>query len=187
MIILGVDGSLTHTGLAVVETDEAGVRDRLLWSGTIVTKENDGDHEDRFITILRGVVGAAGQWSPDVIALEWPFVDPGKSAATALMLGGLDWCLRVHLRLHEFRNVVTVAPASRLSAVGIRSRKRPSAAIKADTIALVLRACDATVNEHEADAYCVAKAGLIKWRKSRRSAAQLALGMAKKQSGRQTR
>ena len=177
MIILGVDGSLTHTGLAVVETDEAGVRDRLLWSGTIVTVETDGDHVDRFIAILRGVVGAAGKWSPDLIALEWPFVDPSKSAATALMLGGLDWCLRVHLRLHEFRTVVTVAPASRLAAVGIKSRGRHSAAIKADTIALVLRACEASVNEHEADAYCVAKSGLAKWRKQQRQVTQLALGI----------
>lgn len=177
MIILGVDGSLTHTGLAVVETDEAGVRDRLLWSGTIVTVETDGDHVDRFIAILRGVVGAAGKWSPDLIALEWPFVDPSKSAQTALMLGGLDWCLRVHLRLHEFRNVVTVAPASRLAAVGIKSRGRHSAAIKADTIALVLRACEVAVNEHEADAYAVAKAGLAKWRKGQRQAEQLALGI----------
>ncbi len=174
MIILGVDGSLTHTGLAVVETDEAGVRDVLLGSGTIRTEAGDGDDTDRYARIAAGVVGIAQRFRVDLVALEMPFVDPRKSQQVALRLQGLRTAVEMALRKAGLP-FVGVAPSSRLKAIGINGKGMDRNAIKAATVEVVATRFGVVVGNDEADAYAVAKAGLAKWRKAQRQATQLSL------------
>lgn len=175
MRLLGVDGSLTCTGLAVVETDEAGVRDALLGSGTIRTGADDDD-TDRCATIAAGVVRIAQRFSVDLVALEMPFVDPRKSQQVALRLAGLRSVVEGALRKAGLE-FVGVAPSSRLKAIGINGKGMDRQAIKAATVEHVATRFGVVVGNDEADAYAVAKAGLAKWRKQTRQATQLALGI----------
>lgn len=176
MRILGVDGSLTCTGLAVVETDEAGVRDVLIGSGTIRTGAGDGDDTDRYARIAAGVVGIAQRFGVDLVALEMPFVDARKSQAVALRLQGLRTAVEMALRKAGLP-FVGVAPSSRLKAIGINGRGMDRQAIKRATVEHVATRFGVVVGNDEADAYAVAKAGLAKWRKQTRQATQLALGI----------
>jgi Holliday junction resolvasome RuvABC endonuclease subunit len=176
MRVLGVDGSLSCTGLAVVETDEAGLTDRLLGTGTIRTRPEDGDDADRYAMISRGVVAVAQRYRADLVALEMPFVDPAKSAQVALRLAGLRSVVEGALRRSGLE-FVAVAPASRIKALGIKGRGLERAELKRLTVALVEMRFGVTVNDDEADAYAVAKAGLAKWRREQRKAVQLALGI----------
>ncbi len=176
MRILGVDGSLTCTGLAVVETDEAGVRDALIGSGTIRTGAGDGDDTDRYARIAAGVVGIAQRFGVDLVALEMPFVDARKSQAVALRLQGLRTAVEMALRKAGLP-FVGVAPSSRLKAIGINGKGMERAAIKAATVEVVATRFGVVVGNDQADAYAVAKAGLAKWRKGQRQATQLALGI----------
>lgn len=174
MRILGVDGSLTCTGLAVVDTDETGVRDVLLGSGTIRTGTGDDD-TDRCETIATGVVAIARRYEVDLVALEMPFVDPKRSRQVALRLAGLRSVVEGALRKAGLE-FVGVAPASRLKAIGINGKDLDRAAIKAATVEHVARRFSVVVKtDDEADAYAVAKAGLAKWRKAQRQATQLKL------------
>jgi len=174
--ILGVDGSLTCTGLALVDTDESGLDDSLLGSGTIRTG-TDGDDTDRCETIATGVVAIALRYEVDLVALEMPFVDPKRNHQVALRLAGLRSVVEGALRKAGIE-FVGVAPSSRLKAIGINGRGMGRAAIKAATIEHVARRFAVIVKtDDEADAYCVAKAGLVKWRKGQRQAVQLALGI----------
>jgi Holliday junction resolvasome RuvABC endonuclease subunit len=173
--ILGVDGSLTCTGLAVVDTDDAGVRDALLGSGTIRTRTDDDD-TDRCETIATGVVAIARRYEVDLVALEMSFVDPRRNYQVALRLKGLRSVVEGALRNAGIL-FVGVAPASRLKAVGINGKDLDRKAIKAATVEHVARRVGVVVGNDEADAYCVAKAGMAKWRKGQRQAEQLALGI----------
>lgn len=176
MRILGVDGSLSRTGLAVVDTDEAGLTDRLLGTGTIRTRPDDGDDADRYAMIARGVVAVAKRYRADLVALEMPFVDPAKSAQVALRLAGLRSVVEGALRQAGLE-FVAVAPASRIKALGIKGRGLERVELKRMTVELVETRFRVSVNDDEADAYGVAKAGLTKWRKAQRQAAQLSLGI----------
>ena len=168
-----MDGSLTCTGLAVVETDEAGVRDALLGSGTIRTGTDDDD-TDRCETIACGVVAIARRYEADLVALEMPFVDTKRSRQVALRLAGLRSVVEGALRKAGLE-FVGVAPSSRLKAIGINGKGLDRAAIKAATVEVVARRFGVVVGNDEADAYAVAKAGLAKWRKAQRQATQLKL------------
>jgi len=174
--VLGVDGSLTCTGIAVVDTDEAGVRDTLVGSCTIRTSDRDGDDTDRCETIATGVVAIARRYEVDLVALEMPFVDPKRSRQVALRLAGLRSVVEGALRKAGLE-FVGVAPASRLKAIGINGRGMDRQAIKAATVEHVARRFGVVVGNDEADAYCVAKSGLAKWRKQQRQVTQLALGI----------
>jgi Holliday junction resolvasome RuvABC endonuclease subunit len=176
MRILGVDGSLSRTGLAVIDTDETGLTDRLLGTGTIRTRPEDGDDADRYATIARGVVAVAQRYRADLVALEMPFVDPSKSAQVALRLAGLRSVVEGALRRSGLE-FVAVAPASRIKALGIKGRGLERAELKRQTVALVEARFNVSVTDDEADAYGVAKAGLAKWSKAQRKAVQLTLGI----------
>lgn len=176
MRILGVDGSLSRTGLAVIDTDEAGLTDRLLGTGTIRTRPEDGDDADRYATIAQGVVAVAQRYRVELVALEMPFVDPAKSAQVALRLAGLRSVVEGALRRAGLE-FVAVAPASRIKALGIKGRGAARADLKRMTVELVETRFRVSVNDDEADAYGVAKAGLAKWSKAQRKAVQLTLGI----------
>lgn len=169
-----MDGSLARTGLAVVDTDEAGLRDRLLATGTIRTRPQDGDDADRYATIAAGVLGVAQRYGADLVALEMPYVDARKSQQVALRLAGLRSVVEGALRGAGLP-FIGVAPASRLKAVGIPARGLERTAIKAATVALVAQRFGVVVGDDEADAYAVAKAGMVKWRKAQTQ--QMGLGL----------
>lgn len=165
---------MTCTGLSVVETDEAGVRDALIGSGTIRTGAGDGDDTDRYARIAAGVVGIAQRFRVDLVALEMPFVDARKSQQVALRLAGLRSVVEGALR-NAGVPFVAVAPASRLKAIGINGKGMDRQAIKSATVEVVATRFGVVVGNDEADAYAVAKAGLAKWRKAQRKAVQLGL------------
>ncbi len=164
MIILGVDGSLSCTGVAVLDVGSPG-RETLIGTGTIRTKPTDGDDVDRYIRIARAVVALARKHRADLVALEMPYVDPAKSNDVALRLAGLDAVIRVFCRLAGIE-VVTVAASSRTKALGVKGRHVERKELKARARAQVASRYSVDVRtDDEADAVGVALAGYAKWRR----------------------
>ena len=121
MIILGIDPSLTGTGLAIVDTEDQLVIDTY----TIVTKGKAGasltERHERIAHIAERVIGdialgvvSSGDWCrdrADLVVIESPSLGQARQGGT-LDRHGL-WWLTIH-RLHTLRiPVATVTPAAR--------------------------------------------------------------------------
>jgi crossover junction endodeoxyribonuclease RuvC len=110
-VVLGVDLSLTSTGLAVVRTDDP------LWSSlrTIKSKGARADglvqRRDRLAGIVIAVLGLAQSVEADLVALEGPsFASQGASTHDR---SGLWWLTTYALTQNGFR-VVEIPPTCRI-------------------------------------------------------------------------
>jgi Holliday junction resolvasome RuvABC endonuclease subunit len=184
--VLGVDPSLTATGLAIIETDGVPGRERVLATTCIETRPRDedgraqGDGERQHI-IAAAVAAFTDEHKPDIAGLEKTYMDPLKAANVT---GRLEYLRgRIAGVLHE-RGVlvVDVAPASRAKALGVNGRGVKRAAQKAQVAASVklrygLDVGPLGITIDEADAIGVALAAAVKHGREAREGQQLELGI----------
>lgn len=127
MRVLGIDGSLTATGLAVLETEGVPGTERIVATDVVHTAPEPGlppsqradDDAARCDIIAARCVGMAQAQAVDVVGLETPYV--GRNVAAAQRLQMLATV--IHTRLRDAGFVVYgVAPSSRACALGMRGR-----------------------------------------------------------------
>ncbi len=114
MIALGIDPSLTSTGVAILR-DGRPIRLRSVGSGTLNARDYD-HRSDRIGKQLRDVMEEAGwhpggwQGKPDLAVIEGPAY--GACNASTHDGSGLWWRIYAQLRGHRIP-IVTVAPMTR--------------------------------------------------------------------------
>lgn len=114
MIVVGIDPSLTSTGVAILR-DGRPVRLATVGSGTLNARDYD-HRSDRIGTQLRDVMESAGwhpggwQYKPDLAVIEGPAY--GACNASTHDGSGLWWRIYAQLRGHRIP-IVTVAPTTR--------------------------------------------------------------------------
>ena len=175
MIVLGIDGSLTCTGLAVIATDGVPGTEQVLDTGTVRTRPGDGDDTDRCETIALGCVALAKRYQVKLTGVEMPYVDPAKSIKVALRLEALKATVTRALKLAGFE-VIPVMASSRAKALGVSGKLKRELA-KPQVIAAVLSRYGLELTEDECDAIGVALAAVAKHRKQERNQVQLGLGI----------
>jgi len=164
--ILGIDASYTCTGIAVVAMGDAPGTERVLTTTRVRTSPRDGTDTYRARNIAGECVSIARVFSPQVIGLEMPYLDPAKAKNASLRLSRLGAIIEAALADAGYE-VVQVAAATTGSMLGIKPRTQ-RADRKAQAIAAVARRYGVEATEDEADAIGVA---LGAFRNHRREAA----------------
>lgn len=174
--VLGVDGSLTRSGLAVVETAMVPGRERVLATGSKSTCPDDGTDNARCTAIARACVALARRYHVDLVGLETPYVDAAVNIRVALRLEGLRSTLEGAMKNAGFE-VVSVQASSAKKALGTSGRPVSREDGKRAVHDAVLLRFGLDLGEDEADAVGVALAAVVKQRKVEREGVQLALGI----------
>jgi len=110
MFILGIDPSLTSTGMALIETGKDAKSYRYIDSECVkTTKKNEMPERLLIIhTCFSKFVESYGNFRP-LISIESPFA--GRNANTALSLGMVRGNILLTLALNSFLSINTYAPA----------------------------------------------------------------------------
>lgn len=153
MLILGIDGSLTCTGLAVVDVS-VPCREIIMHTERARTSPEDGTDTFRARNLAASAVYVARKWSVDLVGLEMPYLDPHKAGNAAMRLSRLGATFENALVDAGFQ-VVQVAAATTGSMLGIKPRTK-RAERKRIAIANVRSRYGLDVTEDEADAIGVA-------------------------------
>lgn len=150
MITLGVDLSLTATGIAVLEDG------KLLYRGVIRSKpvgKKPKDEIARINTIVEQVIVHIEKYTPRIVVLEGlAFMAKGTSLA---QLSGLNYLVRQALYKMEIEFII-VAPSSLKKFITSRGNAQ-----KDEMMLFVYKKYGVTILENnENDAYCLAQVGL---------------------------
>ena len=165
MIVLGIDGSLTCTGFAVITTDGVPGSERIIYTERMHTSPEDGTDVYRARNLAARALGLAKEYDAELIGLEMPYVDQRKAGDVGLRLARLGGAFEQALEGGGFE-VVQVAAASAGKALGIKGRNTLRAEKKRQAIANVRTRYGLTVTDDEADAIGVALAAVVTQRKS---------------------
>lgn len=105
-IYVGLDLSLTSTGLAIIHNGTATVRRIKSKAKKDATTE---DQSERLDALIGDIIGAIPASDRTLIAVEGPSF--GSSGSAAHILGGLWWLVRHALRIEGF-DVVVASPST---------------------------------------------------------------------------
>lgn len=83
MIVMGIDPSSTHSGVAVVDSETG----RVLYSGEIVPKKLTGF--DRISFIVFELIRLHAEYKPDHVVIEGMFIGHASSAVQLVALGSI--------------------------------------------------------------------------------------------------
>lgn len=123
MIVIGVDGSLTCTGIAVIDTDGVPGTERILSVGEHKTSPKDGSDMERYEAIADGILAVAQAYGGELVGLELPYVDKSKSPEVALRLRELKAIVE-HTLTQAGYPVVGVNVSQRSAALGVAGRSK---------------------------------------------------------------
>lgn len=126
MIVIGVDGSLTCTGLAVIDTDGVPGTEKILSVGEHKTSPKDGTDMERYEAIADGILAVAQTYNGELVGLELPYVDRKKSPEVALRLRELKAIVE-HTLTRAGYPVVGVNVSQRSAALGVagKTKRKP--------------------------------------------------------------
>jgi len=149
--IIGVDFSLTATGVAVIDGDNATT------TSTVKTRRDDGTIDgfaQRCASITRGIIEVSDIQASDIVLIEGPALH-AKSSALDRMFGGW-WLVACALQLCVERPVVVIMPTQRAKyATG-----KGNASKDAVLLAVAKRYAEVDVaDNNEADALLMAAIG----------------------------
>lgn len=165
MIVLGIDASLTCTGLAVIETQGVPGSERVLHTSRVRTSPEDGTDTFRARNLSAAAMALAAEYAPDLVGIELPYADPAKARNVALRLARLGGAFEQAFAEAGIA-VVQVAAASVGKALGVKGRGVKRAEKKRQAIAAVKLRYGLTVTDDEADAIGVCLAAVVKDRKA---------------------
>lgn len=83
MIVMGIDPSTTHSGVAIVESGSG----KVLYSGEVVPKKLTGF--DRISFIVFELIRLHAEYKPDHVVLEGVFIGHASSAVQLVALGSI--------------------------------------------------------------------------------------------------
>lgn len=173
MIVLGIDGSLTCTGLAVVETDGVPGRERIIATARKRSEPEDGDDGARCRMMVEAAMYLVQRYRPNLVGIEMPYVPRTESLQGSLRLAGLKGAFESALS-GAGCEVVPVVTTSASKALGIK-HGCGRAEKKRQAVANVLSRYGVLVSHDAADAIGVALAAVVKRRKQESAGAQLGL------------
>lgn len=148
-IVAGVDMSLTNTGIVILAEPGGS----LLHASTVRSKARPADQRfARYGDVIESVLRTLDEHSPALVAIEGYFVDRNHPNLDVAELGG---CMR-WLLLRRY-SLIEVAPTSLKTFAASHTSTKPD----------IMRAVDRrwrfiAKNEHEADAYVLAKMAACK-------------------------
>ncbi len=164
MIVIGVDGSLTCTGVAVIDTDGVPGTERILHTGTVRSKPGRGTDLERYHSIAESVVSVAKQHGATLAGVEQPYM--GLNAKTAFALRSLDTIIEAALAQAGL-TVVGVNVSQRSSALGVagKTKRKP---LKDLVVQAVSTRYGLNVTHDQADAIGVGLAAVKLYRRGER-------------------
>ena len=166
MVILGIDGSYTRTGFAVVQISGPPGTERVLHTCIARTKATDGSDAQRCAALANRAVALASEYGVELVGIEMPYIDRKHDHGNvSLKLSALVSAFEVTLMAAGF-TVTRVYTGSVNKALGIRGRHTPRAKKKEQALASVAHRYALDVTDDEADAIGVALAAYANEKKA---------------------
>ena len=151
MRALGIDLSLTHTGLAILDDG------KLLHRSSIITKpkgKRPVDEIERLELIIDKIVAIIEEYTPDIVAIEGIAFMASKTTALA-QLSGLNYLTRCELLRRKIPFII-VAPTSLKKFITDKGN-----APKEEMMLAIYKRWGVTItDDNEADAYALAHVAL---------------------------
>ena len=166
MVILGIDGSYTRTGFAVVEVNGPPGTERVMHTCTGTTKKADGSDPHRCAALATRAVALAAEYGVELVGIEMPYIDrKHQHGNVSLKLSALVSAFEITLMAAGY-TVVRVYTGSVNKALGIRGRNVQRVDKKQQALASVAHRYALDVTDDEADAIGVALAAYANKRKA---------------------